>query len=157
MNTISPLTAMGRAPSTTDAGEAVLASFQLSDRWYKYRFCTCIGAGGACFCAVACLYGLCGGSSRVAEKESFVLEITASAIHFKQKFYGCGCCCQTTVNKSIPLDKVQDVMLISDCCGDPSWWVLLGLSQAEKHFWKVHGASNYGAVMRETLLEARCT
>ena len=32
--------------------------------------------------------------------------------------YACGCCCQTTITKSVPLDKIQDVNIISDCCGD---------------------------------------
>ena len=32
--------------------------------------------------------------------------------------YQCACCCQATSTKTIPLDKIQDVMIVSDCCGD---------------------------------------
>lgn len=39
------------------------------------------------------------------------------------KMFQCGCCCQATTTKSIPLDKVQDIELVSDCCGDTCGWV----------------------------------
>jgi len=32
--------------------------------------------------------------------------------------YGCGVCCKETTTKNIPLDKIQDVMVQADCCGD---------------------------------------
>jgi len=65
------------------------------------------------------LFYLCfGGSCREEERRSFGLYITPTTIHFDQKMYQLGCCCQQTTKKSIPLDKVQDVMLVSDCCGD---------------------------------------
>jgi hypothetical protein len=34
------------------------------------------------------------------------------------KTYDAGCCCQSTVVKTIPLDKIQDLNLVADCCGD---------------------------------------
>lgn len=51
------------------------------------------------------------------EAASFSLYLTPTALHYKMKQYACGCCCQNTTTKSIPLDKIQDIELISDCCG----------------------------------------
>lgn len=61
---------------------------------------------------------ICGNGARAKEFASFDLAVTPTAIHHTQKLYSCGCCCQVTQKKTIPLDKVQDVALVADCCGD---------------------------------------
>ena len=116
-----PLSSDPDIPREID-GEPVLFSAVLSDRWKRLRMCSCTAA--AC-CALpllgvltAPLYVAFGAKSREEEKESWQLFLTPTALHFRQKIYGCGCCCQRTTIKAIPLDKIQDILLVSDCCGD---------------------------------------
>ncbi len=61
---------------------------------------------------------LCCGSHRREEAATFSLWVTPTAIHFSQMQYACGFCCAETVTKNIPLDKIQDVELRANCCGD---------------------------------------
>ena len=56
--------------------------------------------------------------ARRNERESFKLLLTATAIIYTQKTYDAGCCCQSTIVKTIPLEKIQDLNLVADCCGD---------------------------------------
>ena len=99
-------------------GEAVIASAHLSEKWLKYRMCTCMWAAAHISLLWAPIYSLFGGSCRREERNSFKLVLTPTALHFQQMSYGCGLCCETTVTKTIPLDKIQDVNLVADCCGD---------------------------------------
>jgi hypothetical protein len=109
------------APSEID-GEPVLFAAVLSERWKRMRMCSCTAA----FCCAPPLLGLLtaplymalGSKARQEEKESWHLLLTPTALHFRQKIYGCGCCCQSTKIKAVPLDKIQDILLVSDCCGD---------------------------------------
>jgi len=100
--------------------EEALLRAQLSDKWGKFRACSCfIGtAASFIFCPCGLAYLLCGGSCREEEQRSFELVLTPTALNYAQKTYGSGFCCQTTVKKSIPLDKIQDIALVADCCGD---------------------------------------
>lgn len=99
-------------------GERVILRATLTSRWTWWRFCTCSGAFAQLWPVLAPLYFCCGYGARKEEASSFDLTLTATAIHFSQKLYQCACCCQATSTKTIPLDKVQDVMIVSDCCGD---------------------------------------
>lgn len=104
-------------------GELVLLRASLDrEHWMCWRCCQCVGMDPFMwFTGVplgAALYGLLGRSCREAEADSFELVLTASALHYKQKTYSLGFCCQTTVTRVVPLDKIQDVVLVSDCCGD---------------------------------------
>lgn len=116
METVNPAKG-GLHPSGPE--EVVIFQAKLNvNKWMLWRFWTCSGA-----CAQLCpilspMYLLCGVSCRREEANSFKLSLTPHTINFTQMTYGCGCCCKSTVVKSIPLDKVQDVMLIGDCCGD---------------------------------------
>jgi hypothetical protein len=96
-----------------EVDEPIIAMFPLDvERWKTFRCCTCAasvagagaGLGGLLF---SLPYWLCGESCRQEEAASFSLSLTATTLHYKQKFYGCGCCCQSTITKSIPLDKIQ--------------------------------------------------
>lgn len=93
--------------------EPILASFQLDEEhWKTYRCCTCVAAtapiaGGLGFLLVGIPYWLCGGPCRNEEAQSFSLHLTPTSLHYKMKTYSCGCCCQVTTTKSIPLDKIQ--------------------------------------------------
>lgn len=99
-------------------GEAVVLRARLSDRWTWFRFCTCSGAFAQLYPILAPIYYVCGARSRQEEAASFDLALTSTAIHFSQKLYACGCCCQTKKTMTIPLDKIQDVAIVADCCGD---------------------------------------
>jgi hypothetical protein len=99
-------------------GEAVIASAHLSEKWLQYRMCTCMWAAAHISLLWAPIYALFGGSCRREERNSFKLVLTPTALHFQQMSYGCGICCEATVTKTIPLDKIQDVNLVADCCGD---------------------------------------
>lgn len=112
------------------ADEPVIATFDLEPvLWKRWRCCTCAssflasGASSGVGFPLALGYWLCGGSCREEELKSFSLYLTPTALHYKLKLFGFGCCCQTTTTKTIPLDKIQDVELISDCCGDTCGWV----------------------------------
>ena len=111
------------SPLKTHGGhhdEEVILRGALSDKWGKYRACSCFLAVAPTFilCPCGLAYLLCGGSCREEEKRSFELVLTPTALNYVQKTYSSGFCCQTTVKKSIPLDKVQDIALVSDCSGD---------------------------------------
>jgi len=112
------------SPDEVD-GEPVLLAADLSDRWDKYRCCQCTamplvaGPVGVAFWLIfAPLYACVGPAARREERDSFQLLLTPTSLLFRQKKYGCGCCCQVTTQKSIPLDKIQDINIVSDCCGD---------------------------------------
>lgn len=107
-------------------GERVLFSAELDPTWLQFRACTCgsmgfaVGGQGAPVVGPvwALIYALAGLPSREEEMESFSLHLTATSLVFKQKIYQGGMCCAVTKQKSIPLDKITDVVLQSDCCGD---------------------------------------
>jgi hypothetical protein len=88
-----------------------------------YRCCTCSWALGGLSIYWGPIYGLLGYSCRKAEAESFELILTDQNIHWRQKQYICGLCCQSTKTKVIPLDKIQDIELVSDWCGDNCGYV----------------------------------
>lgn len=105
--------------SHTPDGEPIIMRAQLSERrWRWWRFCTCSAAFAQLYPILTPIYFCAGYSARKEEAESFSLTLTPHAIHYTQKLYACACCCQNTTTKTIPLDKVQDVMIVSDCCGD---------------------------------------
>jgi hypothetical protein len=129
-------------PSMPDAvdGEPVLLRAHLNARWDTYRCCSCLSTSAsfigvfplAPLCAIP--YWLCGGSCRRAEAASFQLAITGTAIHFEQKLYSCcNVCCHTTVKKTIPLDKVIDVVLVADWWGDHC-----GCAERQGAPWQLH-------------------
>jgi len=110
-------------------GETVILAAELSERWTSYRCCTCtLGilatgpVGLVAFPFFAPLYACFGPAARKEEYESFQLLLTQSSLHFQQKTYACGCCCQSTTHKSVPLDRIQDIRVVSDCCGDCCGW-----------------------------------
>ena len=107
-------------------GETVLFTAKLKyNRWERHR---CIN------CSILCcrsylgipfipFYALFGGSCRRSEAESFELVVTNHNIHFSQKLYMLGFFCQNTQSKIIPLDKIQDIVLVSNFCGDTCGYV----------------------------------
>jgi hypothetical protein len=107
-------------------GETVLFQAHLnSNRWMCYR---CTNCSVSCFSTLIGtvlipIYAICGIPCRQAEANSFELTLTNRNIHFTQKIYSWGMCCQTTQNKIIPLEKIQDIALVSDCCGDTCGFV----------------------------------
>ena len=121
-------------PGAADpSADIVLLEAKLSPRWLTYRYWTC-----AASCLHLCpilgpLYLLCGRSCREEEASSFRLTLTNHALQFQQMQYACGCCCRSVSTKSIPLDKIQDVMLKGDCCGD-----CCGCSQGNLQPYQLH-------------------
>jgi hypothetical protein len=103
-------------------GEQIIMRAKLrKDRWMKWRCATCsLRCIATVYLAPICvpLYALCGNSCREQEADSFELILTDQNIHFRHKLYGCGFCCQTTETKVIPLDRIQDIALVSDWIGD---------------------------------------
>ncbi len=103
-------------------GEQVLLKANLrKDRWMKYRCVTCsLRCIATVYLAPICvpLYGFFGGACRQEEADSFDLILTNQNIHYRQKLYGCGMCCQQTQTKVIPLQRIQDIALASDWVGD---------------------------------------
>jgi len=71
---------------------------------------------------------------RKAEADSFELILTDQNIHWRQKLYICGLCCQSTKTKVIPLDKIQDIELVSDWCGDKCGYVNKAGDVYQVHF-----------------------
>ncbi|KAA0169418.1 hypothetical protein FNF27_06966 [Cafeteria roenbergensis] len=121
-------------------GEPVLVSAELSSKWTKFRCCTCsmmpcvagpVGIVVGMFYAP--IYALFCGGKREEEAASWQLLLTPTALHFTQKVYSCGCCCQTTRTMAIPLDKIQDLAMVSDCCGD-----CCGFSEGDGIPWQLH-------------------
>jgi len=107
----SALAALEAARPEIIDGEPVIFRAHLSDAWLRMRCVSCCCAftwGGLslAFPFAGLIYLACGPSRR-EEFRSFDLHVTPTAIHFSQKMYDCGCCCQSTVRKSIPLDKIQ--------------------------------------------------
>lgn len=94
-----------------------------SSRWMCYRCCTCSWALAHLSFIWGPIYGLCGVNCRKAEARSFELVLTDQNIHWRQKLYACGLCCHSTKTKVIPLDKIQDIELVSDWCGDNCGYV----------------------------------
>jgi hypothetical protein len=104
-------------------GEEVILQAKLrKNAWMKHRRVTC-----GIKCCSTCLYigpltmlGYClfGGSCRQEEVDSFELVLTNKNIYCKQKLYKYGVCCQTSGTITIPLEKIQDVQVISDWMGD---------------------------------------
>ena len=117
MQTVNPAAAKV-AVAADPATEIVLLEARLSPRWRTWRFWTCSASCLHLFPVLSPLYLLCGASCRQEEADSFRLTLTAHSIDFQQMLFTCGCCCKSVTTKSIPLDKVQDVMLKGDCCGD---------------------------------------
>ena len=105
---------------TEDAStDVILLEARLSSsRWRTWRFWTCAASCAQLCPVLGTMYLLCGGSCREQEAASFRLTLTEHSLNFQQMLYACGCCCRSVTTKSIPLDKVQDVMLKGDCCGD---------------------------------------
>lgn len=106
-------------------GEPVLFRATLSPRWKSWRCMTVTLAtlpGGGPFFLFGCWYCLFAGSCRETELKSHDLVLTPTALHLKQSTYECGCCCQTTTKKTVPLEKITDVAIVSDCCGDCCGW-----------------------------------
>lgn len=103
-------------------GEEVVLRVNLrKDKWMKFRCATCsIRCAGTIWLAPICvpIYALFGGSCRKEEADSFELVLTNQNIHFRQRLYGCGICCQETASKVIPLDRIQDIAIISNWIGD---------------------------------------
>jgi hypothetical protein len=103
-------------------GEVIILRAKLrKDRWIKWRCvtCTCRFISTVYFAPIAVpIYALFGGGCREEEADSFELILTNQNIHFRQKLYGCGLCCQESGSKVIPLDRIQDIALISDWVGD---------------------------------------
>ncbi len=105
--------------------ETVFTVHLKKSRWKNWR---CIQFTGGCVGSIllsplACLYAFLGCSCRTREADSFEMVLTNRNIHFTQKIYQCGICCQNTQNKTIPLDKIQDILLVSNCCGDTCGFV----------------------------------
>jgi hypothetical protein len=101
--------------------EIVLRASLRKDRWMKYRCVRCsLACAATVYLAPLCIpiYALFGVSCREEEADSFELVLTNQNIHFRQKLFGCGICCQQTQNKVIPLHRIQDISLVSDWIGD---------------------------------------
>jgi hypothetical protein len=103
-------------------GEQIIIRANLRrDKWKKWRCATCsLRCISTVWLAPICVpaYGLFGGSCREEEANSFELVLTNQNIYFRQKFFNCGFCCQETQSKTIPLDRIQDINIISDWIGD---------------------------------------
>jgi len=95
----------------------------LKENWMCFRCCTCSWSIAHVSFLWAPIYGLLGSRCRKAEADSFELILTDQNIHWRQKQYSCGLCCQSTKTKVIPLDKIQDIELVSDWCGDKCCYV----------------------------------
>ncbi len=101
--------------------EIILRANLRKDRWMKYRCVTCsLRCISTIYLAPICvpLYAFLGGSCRQDEADSFELVLTNQNLHYRQKLYDCGFCCQKTQSKVIPLNRIQDIALVSDWMGD---------------------------------------
>jgi hypothetical protein len=103
-------------------GEEIILQAKLKkDKWMRYRCITCsLKFLATVYLAPLCvpLYSLLGGSCREEEADSFDLILTNQNLHCKQLLYTCGFCCQQSGTKVIPLEKIQDMSLVSDWIGD---------------------------------------
>jgi hypothetical protein len=102
-------------------GEQII--FQVSlrkDKWKCYRclMCSCRLLSSIYGAICVPIYYMLGTYCRQKEADSFELILTNQNLHYRQMFYQCGCCCQKSETKIIPLEKIQDISLVSDCCGD---------------------------------------
>jgi hypothetical protein len=101
--------------------EVILRANLKKERWMKYRCVTCsLRCIATIYLAPICvpLYACLGDSCREDEANSFELVLTNQNLHYRQKLYGCGFCCQQTETKVIPLNRIQDIALVSDWVGD---------------------------------------
>lgn len=104
-------------------GEEVILQAKLrKNAWMKHRRVTCglKCCSGAVYLGPLTMLGYClfGGSCRQEEVDSFELVLTNKNIYCKQMLYKYGVCCQTSGTITIPLEKIQDVQVISDWMGD---------------------------------------
>ncbi len=104
-------------------GEEVILQAKLrKNAWMKHRRVTCglkCCSGGVYLGPLTMLgYCLFGGSCRQEEVDSFELVLTNKNIYCRQMLYKYGVCCQTSGTITIPLEKIQDVQVISDWMGD---------------------------------------
>ena len=101
--------------------EVILQAVLRKDRWMKYRCVTC---SMRCLAAnyfapiFVPMYACFGGSCRREEADSFELVLTNKNLYCRQMLYNCGLCCQTSGTIAIPLEKIQDIQLISNWVGD---------------------------------------
>jgi hypothetical protein len=103
------------------AGENIILRAILKKKeWKRFRCCQCSCKIASSIYGAPCslLYALFGGSCREKEANSFEMILTNQNLHFKQMLYQCGCCCQVGTTKTIPLDRIQDIQLISDYIGN---------------------------------------
>jgi hypothetical protein len=103
-------------------GEQIILQAKLKkDRWIKYRCVTCsLRCLATIYLAPLCIpaYAFCADNCRKEEADSFDLILTNQNLHCKQFLYQYGFCCQTSGTKVIPLEKIQDISLVSDWIGD---------------------------------------
>jgi hypothetical protein len=118
-------------------GEVVILRADLrKEKWMRYRCVTCsLRCLATVYIAPLCIpvYALFGGSCRREEAESFELILTNQNIHFRQLLYSCGLCCQQSGTKIIPLEKIQDVAVVSDWIGDTC-----GVVDARGEVYQIH-------------------
>lgn len=101
--------------------EEVLRANLRKDKWMRHRCVTCSlrFLSSVYFAPILVpLYSCLGRICRKEEADSFELVLTNKNIYCKQKLYSWGMCCQTSGSITIPLEKIQDVQLISDWVGD---------------------------------------
>ena len=103
-------------------GEQIILQAKIKrDKWIKHRCVTCsLRCIATTYIAPICIpaYALFGGSCREEEADSFDLILTNQNLHCKQLLYQFGFCCQSSGTKVIPLEKIQDIALVSDWIGD---------------------------------------
>jgi hypothetical protein len=135
-------------------GEEIILRAKLKkDRWMKYRCITCaLKCISTIYLAPLCvpLYCLAGGTCREEEADSFELILTNQNLHCKQLLYSCGLCCQQSGTKVIPLEKIQDIALVSDWIGD---WC--GVVDARGEVYQIHvQTAGMGVMMPELVVIA---
>jgi len=112
----------------------ILRANLVKENWMCFRCCTCSWSVAHLSPIWGPIYGLFGTTCRKAEADSFELILTDQNIHWRQKLYSCGFCCQSTKTKVIPLDKIQDIELVSDWCGDTCGYVKKAGDVYQVHF-----------------------
>lgn len=116
--------------------EIVLRAKLQKSHWMRFR---CWSVAAPCLASMtgaflAPLYWIAGYPCRTKEADSFELVLTNRNIHFRQKIYQCCICCQNTQTKIIPLEKIQDIVLVSNCCGDTCCFVDEAGQEWQMHF-----------------------